>query len=79
MRRLRQANLRHGGDDHARLEAFSDRLVLGPYLIATHSNGIAALQLQLSTTDLDHVERFGILVCSDEAGAAILEAAPPQR
>ena len=33
----------------------------------------------LSTTDLDQVERFGILVCSDEAGAAILEAAPPQR
>ena len=29
MRRLRQANLRHGGDDHARLEASSDRLVLG--------------------------------------------------
>lgn len=33
----------------------------------------------LSTTDLDQVERFGILVNSDEAGAAILEAAPPQR
>ena len=29
MRRLRQANLRHGGDDHAQLEASSDRLVLG--------------------------------------------------
>ena len=33
----------------------------------------------LSTTDLDHVERFAILVCSDHAGAAILEAAPPAR
>ncbi len=33
----------------------------------------------LSTSDLDHVERFAILVCSDQAGAAILEAAPPTR
>ncbi len=33
----------------------------------------------LSTTDLDSVERFAILVCSDHAGAAILEAAPPAR
>jgi hypothetical protein len=33
----------------------------------------------LSTTDLDHVERFAILVCSDKAGASILEAAPPVR
>ncbi|MDB4962106.1 MAG: hypothetical protein JWP01_2105 [Myxococcales bacterium] len=33
----------------------------------------------LSTTDLDHVERFAILVCSDQAGAAILEASPPTR
>jgi hypothetical protein len=33
----------------------------------------------LSTTDLDHVERFAILVCSDHAGAAILEANPPTR
>ncbi|MCX5744853.1 MAG: hypothetical protein NT062_20385 [Proteobacteria bacterium] len=33
----------------------------------------------LSTTDLDDVERFAILVCSDAAGAAILETAPPQR
>ncbi|HEY5939162.1 MAG TPA: hypothetical protein VIU61_31135, partial [Kofleriaceae bacterium] len=33
----------------------------------------------LSTTDLDHVERFAILVCSDQAGAAILEANPPTR
>jgi hypothetical protein len=33
----------------------------------------------LSTTELDHVERFAILVCSDQAGAAILEAAPPVR
>ena len=33
----------------------------------------------LSTTDLDHVERFAILVCSDQAGAAILEASPPVR
>ena len=33
----------------------------------------------LSTNDLDHVERFAILVCSDQAGAAILEASPPAR
>jgi hypothetical protein len=33
----------------------------------------------LSTTDLDHVERFAILVCSDQSGAAILEANPPTR
>jgi hypothetical protein len=33
----------------------------------------------LSTTDLDHVERFAILVCSDKAGASILEASPPVR
>jgi hypothetical protein len=33
----------------------------------------------LSTNELDHVERFAILVCSDPSGAAILEAAPPAR
>jgi hypothetical protein len=33
----------------------------------------------LSTTELDAVERFAILVCSDRAGAAILEATPPAR
>ena len=33
----------------------------------------------LSTTELDSVERFAILVCSDHAGAAILEADPPAR
>ncbi|MEJ7598800.1 MAG: hypothetical protein WKG01_12910 [Kofleriaceae bacterium] len=33
----------------------------------------------LSTTDLDDVNRFAILVCSDQAGAAILEASPPTR
>ena len=33
----------------------------------------------LSTTDLDHVERFAILVASDSAGASILEASPPVR
>jgi hypothetical protein len=33
----------------------------------------------LSTSDLDHVERFAILVCSDQSGAAILEASPPAR
>jgi hypothetical protein len=31
----------------------------------------------LSTSELDTVERFAILVCSDQAGAAILEAGPP--
>jgi hypothetical protein len=33
----------------------------------------------LSTTELDTVERFAILVCSDREGAAILEAGPPAR
>ncbi len=33
----------------------------------------------ISTTELDQVERFAILVCSDKSGAAILEAAPPVR
>jgi hypothetical protein len=33
----------------------------------------------LSTNELDTVERFAILVCSDHAGAAILEAGPPAR
>ncbi len=33
----------------------------------------------LSTNDLDQVERFAILVCSDASGAAILEAGPPAR
>ncbi|HLL23792.1 MAG TPA: hypothetical protein VK427_16755, partial [Kofleriaceae bacterium] len=33
----------------------------------------------LSTTELDDVERFAILVSSDSAGATILEASPPVR
>jgi len=33
----------------------------------------------LSTNDLDRVERFALLVASDHAGAAILEAGPPPR
>lgn len=33
----------------------------------------------LSTNELESVERFAILVCSDHAGAAILEASPPAR
>lgn len=33
----------------------------------------------LSTDDLDRVERFAILVASDEAGATVVEAAPPPR
>jgi hypothetical protein len=33
----------------------------------------------LSTNDLDEVDRFAILVCSDHAGAAIFEASPPAR
>jgi len=33
----------------------------------------------LSTDDLDRVERFALLVVSDEAGATILEAPPPPR
>jgi hypothetical protein len=33
----------------------------------------------LSTDDLDRVERFALLVVSDDAGAAVLEAAPPPR
>ena len=33
----------------------------------------------LSTDDLDRVERFAILVCSDAHGSSILEAPPPAR
>jgi hypothetical protein len=33
----------------------------------------------LSTDELDHVERFAILMMSDQHGAFIREAAPPQR
>jgi hypothetical protein len=33
----------------------------------------------LSTDELDRVERFAILVCSDASGAAILETSPPAR
>jgi hypothetical protein len=33
----------------------------------------------LSTDDLDRVQRFAILVVSEEAGAAVTEADPPQR
>jgi hypothetical protein len=33
----------------------------------------------LSTDDLDRVERFAILIVSDEAGATVLEAPPPPR
>ncbi|MFT3695448.1 MAG: hypothetical protein QM831_20100 [Kofleriaceae bacterium] len=33
----------------------------------------------LSTDELDRVDRFAILVASDQAGSAILEAAPPGR
>ncbi len=33
----------------------------------------------LSTDDLDRVERFALLVVSDDAGATVLEAAPPPR
>lgn len=47
LRRLRQTDLGHGGNDHARLETAADRLVLGGYLMATHSNGVSALQLQM--------------------------------
>ena len=33
----------------------------------------------LSTDDLDHVERFALLVVDDAAGATVVEAAPPAR
>ena len=33
----------------------------------------------LSTSELDQVERFAILVCSEQAGATILETNPPAR
>jgi hypothetical protein len=33
----------------------------------------------LSTSDLDHVDRFALLVLSDDHGAVIQEAAPPKR
>jgi hypothetical protein len=33
----------------------------------------------LSTSDLDTVDRFALLVLSDDHGAVIQEAAPPKR
>jgi hypothetical protein len=33
----------------------------------------------LSTDDLDRVERFALLVVDDDAGATVVEAAPPAR
>src|SRR5262249_5258609 len=52
--------------------------------VAVHQDGHTDLRgwfdyATLSTTDLDAVERFAILVCSDSAGAAIVETAPPAR
>src|SRR5512132_2482611 len=44
--RLRQADLGHRGYHYARFEVAADGLVLAAYLMATHSNGISALQLR---------------------------------
>ena len=33
----------------------------------------------LSTSELDNVERFSILIVSDKNGAAVREAAPPKQ
>jgi hypothetical protein len=33
----------------------------------------------LNTNDLDHVERFSLLILSDEHGAVVREANPPKR
>ena len=33
----------------------------------------------LNTNDLEYVDRFALLILSDEHGAVIREAAPPQR
>ena len=46
MRQLRQADLCHGGDDHARLQAASDRLVLGRLSYGHALQWRLALQLQ---------------------------------
>lgn len=35
--------------------------------------------VSLSTDDLDRVERFALLIAADDAGATVLEAAPPPR
>jgi hypothetical protein len=50
--------------------------------IAFHKDGYTDLRgwfdfASLSTGDLGSIEKFAILVCSDEAGATILEASPP--
>lgn len=52
--------------------------------IAFYKDGYTDLRgrfdyVTLSTDDLDRVERFAILIVSDEAGATVLEAAPPPR
>ena len=46
VRRLPPADLGDGRDDPARQQAAAHRLVLGRLPMATHSNGISALQLQ---------------------------------
>lgn len=53
-------------------------------LVAFYKDGYTDLRgwfdyATLSTDDLDHVERFAILVVSDVAGATIVEASPPAR
>jgi hypothetical protein len=78
-----------------RIQRASDRAALGATYIKVYArkhggavqfykDGYTDLRgwfdyASLSTTDLDQVERFAILVCSDQAGAAILEASPPAR
>jgi hypothetical protein len=52
--------------------------------IAFYKDGYTDLRgrfdyVTLSTDDLDRVERFALLVVSDDAGATVLEAAPPPR
>jgi hypothetical protein len=46
MRRLRPTDLGDRRAHHPPFQAAADHLVLGAYLMATHSNGISALQQQ---------------------------------
>ena len=46
MRRLRQTDIGHRRDDHAPLKLALTTWFWAAYMMATHSNGISALQLQ---------------------------------
>ncbi|HEX5058019.1 MAG TPA: hypothetical protein VFV99_01610 [Kofleriaceae bacterium] len=72
--------------DHAALAATYVKVYAQKHggAVAFYKDGYTDLRgwfdyASLSTNDLDHVEKFAILVSSDQSGSAILEAGPPAR